>query len=108
MKRLKCSLKNVTIIIKGGIILHNFLFDYRDGHSDPIPDDTERSIFNEDMVDSGESTMVVGDDVGIRGNISNHERETRLKDLKLRDKLRLSLMDHDLRRPRKEEWFEDN
>ena len=83
--------------------LHNFLVDYREEDSDSIPDETERSIFNEDMVDSGESAMVVGNGVGVRGNISNHEREMRLKGLKLRDKLILSLMDHDLKRPRKEE-----
>ena len=87
--------------------LHNFLVDYREEHSDSIPDETERVIFNEDMVDSGESVIVIGNDVGIHGNNENHEREMRLKGLKIRDKLRLSLMDHDLRRPRKEEWFED-
>ena len=32
----------------------------------------------------------------------------RLKGLKLRDKLRLLLMNHDLKTPRKEEWFEDD
>ena len=85
--------------------LHNFLVDYREERSDSIPDETERVIFNGDMVDSGESAMVIDNDVGVCGNISNYDREMRLKGLKLREKLRLSLMDHDLRRPRKEEWF---
>ena len=90
------------------MILYNFLVDYREEHSNYIPDETERITFNEDMVDSVESAMVVGNNVGLRGNVSSHEREMRLKDLKLWDKLRLSLMDHDLRRPRKQEWFEDD
>ena len=88
--------------------LQNFLVDYLEEHSDYIPDENERIIFNEDMVDSGESAMVVGNGVEVRGNISNHEREMRFKSLKLRDKLRLSLMDHDLKRPRKEERLEDD
>ena len=57
------------------MISHNFLVDYLEEHSDPIPDETERNIFNEDMVDSGESAMVVGNDAGIRGNIANRVRE---------------------------------
>ena len=55
--------------------LHSFIVDYREEYSDPIPDETERSIFNEDMVDSGESAMIIGNDVRICGNILNHERE---------------------------------
>ena len=52
--------------------------------------------------------MVVGDDVGVRGNISDSERDQRYKGLKLRDFLRLSLADHDMHRSRKEEWFDDD
>ena len=52
--------------------------------------------------------MVVGNDIRSSGNISNHEREIGLRGFKLRDKPRLSLMDHDLRKSRKEEWFEDD
>ena len=40
--------------------------------------------------------MVIGNDVGLRGNISNYEREMRLKGLKLRDNLILPLIDHDM------------
>ena len=57
------------------MISHNFLVDYLEKYSDHIPDETERNIFNEDMVDSGESAMVVGNDAGIRGNIANRVRE---------------------------------
>ena len=52
--------------------------------------------------------MVVGNDIGVRGNISNDERNQRYRGLKLRDSLRLSLVDHDMHIPRKEEWFDDD
>ena len=51
--------------------------------------------------------MVVGDDVSVRGNISNNERDRRYRDLKLRDSLRLSSADHDMHMPRKEELCDD-
>ena len=52
--------------------------------------------------------VVVGDDVGVRVNIFNNERDQRYRCLKLRDYLRLSLADHHMHRPRKEELFDDN
>ena len=78
-KRLKGSLKNETIIIEGTMRLHSFLVDYREEYYDPITDETKRSTFNTVVVDSDKSAMVVGNGVGISGNISNHEREMRLK-----------------------------
>ena len=51
--------------------------------------------------------MVVGNGVGLCGNIFNNERSERLKVIKLRDEHRVSLRDHDMHRPRKEEWSED-
>ena len=48
--------------------------------------------------------MVVGNDVRASENISNIERIDILRGMKLRDDLRISLMDHDMYRPRKDEW----
>ena len=54
--------------------------------------------------------MVVGNDLRASGDISNIERIERLRGMKLRDDIRMSLMDHDIQRPRKDEWDidEDN
>ena len=52
--------------------------------------------------------MIVGNDAGVRGNISKYKRDTRYKDSNVKDKLRLSLINYDIQRPRKEEWFEDD
>ena len=51
--------------------------------------------------------MIVGYDVCLFGNISNNERSERLKEMILRDELRVSLRDHDMHRAKKEEWSED-
>ena len=107
-KRLKYSLENATLIIEGSIRLHNFLVDYRESYVIIDEETEEKSLFTEDARNSRECTMVVGDDVGVRGNISNSEKDQRYKGLKLRDSLRLSLVDHDIHRPRKEEYFDDD
>ena len=52
--------------------------------------------------------MVVGNNSRAKGNISNKERDNCQKGSILRKSLRLSLSDHEMYRPRKEEWFEDN
>ena len=52
--------------------------------------------------------MVVGNDSRPVGNILNKERHNRQKGLILRDSPRFSSSNHEMHRPRKEEWFEDN
>ena len=86
---------------------HNFLVDYRDKNCDTATEVSERIIFTEDILNSGEEVMVIGDDQRTRGRRTNDYKENRLKDLQLRDKLRLALMNHDMHRPRKEEWIQD-
>ena len=44
----------------------------------------------------------------VLGVIYQTVRDQRYKDLKLKDSLRLSLAYHDMHRPRKEEWFDDD
>ena len=65
------------------------------------------TIFTEDVADSSEYLMVVGNDVQGKGNISNQGIKKRNKDLILRYQLRLSLRNNDMQMPRKEEWFID-
>ena len=79
LEEIKMEPENATIIIEGAMRLHTILFDYRYEHSDPIPDDIERIIFNEDMINSSESAMVVGNGIVVSGNLSNHDREIFLK-----------------------------
>ena len=87
--------------------IHNFLVDYRDKHCDRAAEVCDRIIFTEDILNSGEEVMVIGDDEGVRGRRTNDAKENRVKGLQLRDKLRLALMNHDMHRPRKEEWIQD-
>ena len=107
-KRLTCSLANATLIIEGAMRLHNFLVDYRDEHADKELIVNERQLFQDDIDNSDATVMVVGNDLRSQGNITTNEKTQRVKGLQLRDKLRISLLDHDMHRPRKEEWVEDD
>ena len=106
-KRLTCSLSRATLIIEGTMRLQIFLVEYRDEHADKEIIVNERQLPIEDINNSETEVMVVGNDVRACGNISNTERIERLIGMKLRDDLIISLMDHDMNRPRKDEWVED-
>lgn len=60
-------------------------------------------MFNDDLDINGQSAIVVGDDVGACGIVSNYQKNILNKGIKLQDTLRLSLMDYDMTRPNKEE-----
>ena len=88
--------------------IHNFLVDYRDKHNDTASEVVlERRIFTEDISNSEEEVMVVGNDERVRGRRTNDYKENRVKGLQLRDKLRIALMNHDMHRPRRIEWSQD-
>ena len=110
-KRLTGSLEHSALIIEGAMHLHNFLVEYRDAHtsSDESTDEVEeRTLFEEDLCDSGAEPIVVGNDKGRPGGRPTCiEKYYKVKGLKLRDGLRLSLCNHDMHRPRKEEWATD-
>ena len=106
-KRLTCSLDHASVIIEGAMRLHNFIIDYRDEHCNTDKEVTDRRMFTEDISNNGAMVMVVGDDQRHKGRISNDEKEYRLKGLQLRDRLRISLMNHDMRRAAREEWSGD-
>ena len=104
-KCLKCSLDHATLIIEGSMRLHNFLVDYRESK---LPEDKrvdeliEEQLFHDELSDNGINPIVVVNDSNRgSGNITNNEKESRLNGLKLRDRLKISLMNHDLNRPRK-------
>ena len=59
------------------------------------------------MENSDAMVMAVGNDIGITGRISNQEKNNRHRGMHLRDKLRISLINHDMHRARNEEWTED-
>ena len=102
-KILSCSLDHTSVIIEGEMRLHSFLVDYRDEYCDKEKEANERRIFTEDMENSGSMIMVVGNDVGITGRISNQKKNDRHRGMQLKDKLRIFLMKHDMHRARNEE-----
>ena len=59
------------------------------------------------MENSGAMIMVLGNDYGIAGRISNQEKINRYRGMQLRDKLRIYLMNRDMHRASNEEWVED-
>ena len=87
--------------------LHNFLVDYRDEHSKEDNNVNERKIFREDILNSEATIMVVGNDNRAPGRLTNQDKYNRERGMLVRDKLRISLMNHDMHRARKEEWVED-
>ena len=100
---MSCSLDHASVIIEGAIRLHNSLVDYRDEHCDQEKEENERRIFTEDMENSGTMVMVVGNDIGMTGRISNQKKNDRHRGMQLKDKLRIFLMNHDMHRARNEE-----
>ena len=63
----------------------------------------EREVFHNDLVDSGIISLVVGGE-GRDIRPLNSEIEWKLKGILRRDLLKGLLMDHDLHRPRKDDW----
>ena len=93
--------------------LHNFLVDYREaiyGTESDSNDDTqtERLIFEQDCSDNNNQPIVCGIDMGKpRGRPSIESKTYKRQGLSLRDTLRVSLMNHDMHRPKKEQWNEN-
>ena len=105
--------------------LHNYIVDYRDqcnetntfnagsnflsGEFISQEISIERTIFEDDCDDNGITSIVRGQDCLFRpGPKTTNDKDSRLKGLILRDKLRVKLKDHDMHRPRKNDWHEDN
>ena len=106
-KRLCMSLDNAADIIEGAMHLHNFLVNYRESLTNEDKRDEriiERHVFEQDILDNGVLPLVVGEDLRIRGRPLISEKEWKLRGLKMRDNLKISLMEHGLHRPRKEDW----
>ena len=105
-KRLSVSLSRAAIIIEGAMYLHNFLVDSRECHvmNKIFDSQNEREVFNNGLLDGGIVPVVVGDEFRGAGRPLNSEREWKLKGMLRRDLLKNSLMDHDLHRPRRDDW----
>ena len=105
---LACSLNHVAIIIEGTMSLHKYVVEYRDTDFPPSGTDIERHIFQDNCTNSTKCPIIAGNN-NTRHSVrpSNDNRDQRLKGLRLRDKLRLALKDHELYHPRKEEWDYD-
>ena len=106
-KRLCVSLDNAADIIEGAMHLHNFLVDYRESQTEvnkTYDRVTERMVFHQDLLDNGVVPLVVGEELGLVGRHRNSEKEWKLRGLRLRDSLNVSLMDHCLHHPRMNDW----
>ena len=95
-------------------LLHNYLFTYRDEHniSDKSPNDMteesniERDIFQNDCTNRVLQSMVVGNDGGRPScRPSATYKYYKLQGVQLKNKLHISLIDHDMHCPRQEEWY---
>ena len=107
-KRLKCSLDHATLNIEGAMYVYNVLIDFREFKSvdgNDVDEILECHFFEEGLTDTGISPIVMEDDDGRScGNVTINEIECRLNGLRLRDSLRIYLMNHNLRHPKKEEY----
>ena len=87
--------------------LHNFLVDYRDSQiiGTCISD---KSIFQQDIIDAEAVPVQVGSDLGRgRGRISIDKQQSRHDGQRLRNDLCNALASHDMHRPTKNEWYQD-
>ena len=101
------SLDNAALIIGGAMPLHNFLVNYRESltkENKTTERIIERMVFEQDIWGNGFVPLVVGEDLRIMGRPINSEKEWKLRGLRIRDYLNVSLMEHDLHRPRDDDW----
>ena len=91
--------------------IHNFLVDYRNKHSVPTIDKTnKREICVDDMCDNTIFNMVINNDNnrGEGGRPSNEEKQRRINGVRLRDELKLALVHANMhRRRKKDNWNYD-
>ena len=103
-KRLKYVLTNSFLIIEGAMRLHNFLVDYRNNELEDIRTDLSQDFaaFVSDNTDDDAIVpgVILNDNRRPRGRISDDERTRRNKGIELRDKLKLSLANHNMHRPK--------
>ena len=106
-KILNFSLENTAILIEGAMRLHTYLVDDRERNNGIHHLASERELFQQDVSNSGSIPVQTGNDLGRpQGNITNDEGMNRLKGMLIRDGLRQSLADHDMR-PKMKHWHCD-
>ena len=94
--------------MNGKMRLHIYLAKYREERCTSVESHIEKSTFEEEQYDDRISSIGIGNDI-IKsfGRIYNTGKEYKFSGLRLRDKLRIALFDHDLHHLRKEDWNED-
>ena len=81
------------------------MVDYRIQTSNVIKSDVGICIFEDGCNNNGIYSIVIVNHIERSSDrISNNRHDCRLNGLKFRDTLRISLMNYDMHRPRKEEW----
>ena len=112
LKRLTSSLKHNFLICEGAMHIHNFLVDFRNtGNIENDDVMIERNVFIDDMCDNGIFNMVVGNDNnrGDGGRPCNDERIRHMNGIELREKLKISLANHNMhQRIKADAWQFDN
>ena len=106
-KRLMCSLEHSALIIEGAMCLHNYLVDYRESNKEKNEWDVDRTLFNEEILDTNADVLQVGNDNIRVNNRPFGNRTERQKGQYLRHCLCQSLADHDMQRPSRSEWNEN-
>ena len=108
-KRLNCKLEHAAIIIEGAMRLHNYLVDYREKHLEVNELATDMVVFHEDLLNSNTIPVQTGNDLGRpQGNITSEDRLNRDDGNRLRAHLSQKIQDHDMHRPRMNEWYCDS
>ena len=104
-----------AVIIEVAMRLHNFVVDFRESQVSTSNNENNGSIysdfelFNEDILNSNAMPIQTGSDLGrCQGNISQEERLRRIEGIHTRENLKQSLQDHDMHRPRKNEWYSNS
>ena len=108
-KRLNCKLEHAAIIIEGAMRLHNYLVDYREKHLEVNELAADMVVFHEDLLNSNTIPVQTGNDLGRpQGNITSEDRLNRVDGTRLRAHLSQKIQDHDMHRPRMNEWYCDS
>ena len=84
--------------------IHNFLVDYRNNELEDIKTDLSENfaafVSDNTYDDAIVPGVILNDNCRPSGRISDDERTRRNKGIEIRDKLKLSLADHNMHRPK--------
>ena len=87
------------LICEGAMHLHNFLVSYRDDHNEDY--NYEQRVYENDCNGNGDISEVIGNDsLRTAGRPTAEVEASRMGGIYIRDKLKESIADHNMHRPR--------